>query len=239
MRRKNWIRLFALALPVLFLLFAAERETWAALPKTYQEFKARYQKEGRTPEGAAKLYFEAVFCYLDPATRDEASKMVRYALHSSQPIEQSYNLATFVERLKYPEYHHIFRGFAEGTSPENDYRMSPDNFNLVVVKKTQEQGYLRLFLRNSGADSPAPVWMQEFDGLWYMINNASTYVQVRPPRSELDRTKNAHDADYDVRKTPQKPDAPIPSGGGGTPETSDSADGGETEKEDDGEFVFK
>ena len=117
MRRKNWIRLFALALPVLFLLFAAERETWAALPKTYQEFKARYQKEGRTPEGAAKLYFEAVFWYLDPATRDEASKMVRYALHSSQPIEQSYNLATFVERLKYPEYHHIFRGFAKGPRP--------------------------------------------------------------------------------------------------------------------------
>ena len=130
----------------------AGREGQAALPRDYREFKARYQQEGRTPEGAVKLYFEAVFCYIDEATRAEGSKMVRYALHYDRPIEQSYNLATFVERLKDPEMHHIFRGFAEGTSPENDYRMSPDNFNLVVTKKVQEQGYLRVFLRNSGAE---------------------------------------------------------------------------------------
>ena len=191
-----------LALSVLFL--AVGGEAWAALPRNYQEFKARYQQEGRTPEGAVKLYFEAVFCYIDEATRAEGSKMVRYALHYDRPIEQSYNLATFVERLRDPEMHYIFRGFAEGTSPENDYRMSPDNFNLVVTRKVQEQGYLRVFLHHSGADSPRVVWMQEFDGLWYMINNASTYVQARPPKAFTDRTKNAHDADYDASETPRK-----------------------------------
>ena len=191
-----------LALSVLFLAVGAE--AWAALPRNYQEFKARYQQEGRTPEGAVKLYFEAVFCYIDEGTRAEGSKMVRYALHYDRPIEQSYNLATFVERLRDPEMHYIFRGFAEGTSPENDYRMSPDNFKLVVTRKVQEQGYLRVFLHHSGADSPRVVWMQEFDGLWYMINNASTYVQARPPKAFTDRTKNAHDADYDASETPRK-----------------------------------
>ena len=189
-----------LALSVLFL--AVGGEAWAALPRNYQEFKARYQQEGRTPEGAVKLYFEAVFCYINEATRAEGSKMVRYALHYDRPIEQSNNLSTFAERLRDPEMHHIFRGFAEGTSPENDYRMSPDNFNLVVTRKTQEQGYLRLFLRSSGADSPRPVWVKEFDGLWYTINNASTYVQARPPKAFIDRTKNAHDADYDAAGSP-------------------------------------
>ena len=189
-----------LALSVLFLAVGAE--AWAALPRNYQEFKARYQQEGRTPEGAVKLYFEAVFCYINEGTRAEGSKMVRYALHYDRPIEQSYNLATFVERLRDPEMHHIFRGFAEGTSPENDYRMSPDNFNLVVTRKVQEQGYLRVFLQHSGADSPRVVWMQEFDGLWYMTNNASTYVQARPPKAFIDRTKNAHDADYDAAGSP-------------------------------------
>ena len=53
-------KLFAvLALSALFLLVG--REGRAALPRDYQEFKARYQQEGRTPEGAVKLYFEAVF----------------------------------------------------------------------------------------------------------------------------------------------------------------------------------
>ena len=137
MRKKLSI---VLALSALFL--AVGGEAWAALPRDYQEFKARYQKEGRTPEGAVKLYFEAVFCYINEATRAEGSKMVRYALHYDRPIEQSYNLATFAERLRDPERQHIFRSFAAGTSPENDYRMSPDNFNLVVGKKVQEQGYL-------------------------------------------------------------------------------------------------
>ena len=228
-----------LALSALFLVVG--REAWAALPRDYQEFKARYQQEGRTPEGAVKLYFEAVFCYIDEATRAEGSKMLRYALHYDRPIEQSNNLVTFVERLRDPEMQHIFRSFAAGTSPENDYRMSPDNFNLVVTRKTQEQGYLRLFLRSSGADSPRPVWVKEFDGLWYTINNSSTYLEVRPPKAFIDRTKNAHDADYDAAETPRKqseanasnpPEENVPS------PTPDPSDKGESTENDEG-LVFK
>ena len=228
-----------LVLSALFL--AVGGEAWAALPRDYQEFKARYQQEGRTPEGAVKLYFEAVFCYINEATRAEGSKMVRYALHYDRPIEQSRNLATFAERLRDPERQHIFRSFAAGTSPENDYRMSPDNFNLVVTRKTQEQGYLRLFLRSSGADSPRPVWVKEFDGLWYTINNSSTYLEVRPPKAFIDRTKNAHDADYDAAETPRKqseanasnpPEENVPSP---TPYPSDK---GESTENDEG-LVFK
>ena len=228
-----------LVLSALFL--AVGGEAWAALPRDYQEFKARYQQEGRTPEGAVKLYFEAVFCYINEATRAEGSKMVRYALHYDRPIEQSRNLATFAERLRDPERQHIFRSFAAGTSPENDYRMSPDNFNLVVGKKVQEQGYLRVFLQNSGADSPRPVWVKEFDGLWYMINNASTYVEVRPPKAFIDRTKNAHDADYDAAETPKEQseaNAGNPSEENEPSPTPDPSDKGESTENDEG-LVFK
>ena len=225
------------------LLVVVGREARAALPRNYQEFKARYQQEGRTPEDAVKLYFEAVFCYIDEATRAEGSKMLRYALHYDRPIEQSYNLATFVERLRDPERHHIFRSFAAGTSPENDYRMSPDNFNLVVTKRTQEQGYLRVFLRSFGADSPRPVWVKEIDGLWYTINNSSTYLEVRPPKAFIDRTKNAHDADYDASPAPDprkrdNDNTPSPSEGNASPESTAPSDEGES-TEDDEEVVFK
>ena len=171
---------------------------YAALPKTYAEFKARYQEEAKTPRGAVKMYFEAVFACLDPATRDEGSKMVRYALHSDRPIERSHNYATFAERLRDPGYAYIFRSFAEGTSPENNYAMSPDNFNLMFENAWEDPGgYLRVALRSSGADSPRVVWVKDYDGLWYVVNNAATYVEVRKPRSALDAGKNAHDADFD------------------------------------------
>ncbi len=186
------------ALLVVLTLAVACGTALANLPRDYQEFKARYDREGRTMEGAAKLYFEAVFCYLNEDTRAEASKMIRYAMYLSMPLERSTNYATFVDRLKDESYHYIFRSFAVGATPENNYRMSPDNFKLDFVSKRKESDFTYLFLRSSGADSPRGIWMQEHDGLWYTINNASTYAQVREPRSAADARRNAHDADYDA-----------------------------------------
>lgn len=180
------------------LLFGVYGEAMAALPKDYREFKARYQEEGRTMEGAAHLYFEAVFSYLNESTRTEGAKMLRYAMYLPMPLEQSNNYRTFVERLNDSDFHYIFRSFAAGTTPENSYAMSPHNFKLDFVSKRKESDFIQLFLRSSGADSPRSLWMQEQNGLWYTINNASTYAQVREPKTAVDARRNAHDADYDV-----------------------------------------
>lgn len=187
-------------------LFLSFGEARAALPKDYREFKARYQTEGKTMEGAAHLYFEAVFCYLNEKTRDEASKMLRYAMYLPMPLEQSSNNRTFVNRMKDPDFHYIFRSFAEGTSPENSYAMSPDDFSLIFVSKRQESDFYHLFVRSTGADSPRSMWMQKKDGLWYVINNASTYAEVRQPKAALDARKNAHDADFDKPGQFDKPE---------------------------------
>ena len=179
------------------VLFLGVTAASARLPVDYQEFKARYQDEGRTMEGAAHLYFEAIFSYFNENTRGEASKMLRYSMYLPMSIEKSNSHRTFVDRLKDESFHYIFRSFASGTSPENSYSMSPDDFTLDIVSKRKETDYTQLFLRSSGADSPRSVWMQERDGLWYVINNSGTYSEVRPPKSALDARKNAHDADYD------------------------------------------
>lgn len=168
-----------------------------ALPQSYQEFKTRYQREAKTPEGAVKMYFVAVFSYINESTRAEGAKMLRYAMHLDRPLKNSINYVTFMERLEDDEENHIFRSFAVGTSPENDYRMSPEDFELMIVSRKKEIDYTRMMLHSSGADSPRPVWVKEYDGLWYTINNASTYLRVRPPRAAIEKRKNAHDADYD------------------------------------------
>lgn len=167
----------------------------SALPRTYKEFKSRYQQEGKTPEGAVRLYFEAVFCYMNPSLRDEAGKMLRYSLYLDRPIEQYSVHKTFLDRLRDPNMAYIFKSYAVGATPENGYQMSPDNFELEFTRKAEESDYLRLFLRNGGADSPRAVWVKEYDGLWYVINNCNTYLQVRPPKSNAKKT--SHDADFD------------------------------------------
>ena len=163
------------------------------LPKN---FRNRCQEACQTPEGAAKMYFDAVFCYMNKNKRAEASKMLRFILHANANWERSNHYSTFVERLRNKQYHHIFRSFAEGTSPENDYSMDPNNYQLMTGEIVEEAGYLRLFLYSSGSDSARPIWVQQFDdGLWYVINVVSTYAGVREPYSA--KNHYGHDATYD------------------------------------------
>ena len=166
------------------------------LPADFKEFKTRYQQYGTTPEGAMKMYFDAVFCYLDSAHRDEAVKMLRYSMHAKAGWERSPNYATFVSRLKDPGYRYIFQSFAKDTSPQNNYAMNPNKYRLNIHSKRPQSDYLQVNIVSSGADSPRLTQMQKFDdGLWYLTNNAGTYSDVRKPAST--GNNNSHDADFD------------------------------------------
>ena len=157
--------LLSLGLCLSLILFAGEGLALAKLPKNYSEFKTRYQTEGRTIEGAFKLHMEAIFCYIDPKTRKEASKMLRYSMHQAQPIEQNNNLAIFIRRMKDPETNFIFRGVCAGTSVQNSYAMDPDNFSINFAgSKQQEADYITLYVQNSGADSRTLIGMRNYDG---------------------------------------------------------------------------
>ncbi len=185
-----------ISLSLLFLV-SANQNTYAGegLAKTYSEFKEKAQIMMQTPEGAAKMYFDAVFCYIDPKTRSEGHKMLRYVMRESANWDRSANYNTFVTRLKNPNKSYIFRSYAEGTSPENGYEMSPEDYSLMHVKNKEETDYTRVIIMSSGADSERSLWAQQFDdGLWHIINNAGSYTDVRQPKNIVD---NSHDADYD------------------------------------------
>lgn len=192
------------------------------LPSTYADFKERCRAAAVTPEGAVKMYFDAVFCYLDPARRAEASKMLRYIMHTDANWEGNQRHVTFLRRLKDPSLHYIFRSFAAGTSPENGYRMSPDAYQLVFTRKDRQQDYIRVFLRSSGADSDRRVWVKQYsDGFWYVINNADTYAKVRDPA--VSGMSNSHDADFDVAApAPQAPPAEVSAPAATRPEPAES-----------------
>ena len=169
---------------------------YSGLPANYAEFRDRCQSACQSPYGAAKMFFDAVFCYMDPRTRSEGSKMLRFVMHEKQGWERSPNFSMFAQRMRDPKQQHIFRSFAEGTSPENDYSMDPNNYQLMMGELVESTGYLRLFLYSSGADSPRPIWVKQFDdGLWYVINVVSTYAGVREPYSA--KNHYGHDATYD------------------------------------------
>jgi hypothetical protein len=221
-------KLLITGLLVLAALFMVHGEACAKLPGDFQESKARYEKEARTEQGALHLFFEAVYCYLKAETRDEASKMLRYALYASQPIERTSALATFVTRMKDESLHHIFRSYAVGATPENNYSMSPDDFKFEVTRRTKHpNGDVDLYIRCSGADSPRPVRMRQHDGLWYTNSVGSIITKIREPKNVIDAKRNAHDADYDTEPEPVKEKTPEPE------EKTEKKTDGETDIEDD------
>jgi hypothetical protein len=168
------------------------------LPSSFEEYKQRYATYARTPQGAVKLYFDAVFCYIE-GNKAEALKMLRYSMHEIKGWEHTAYHSTFMERLKDPRNHYIFRSFAAGTSPNNDYAMSPQNYRLMINGIREMHGYTQVQLISSGADSLRTVQVRQYDdGLWYVSQNAGTYTQVREPYGRrLHRHKYGHDADYD------------------------------------------
>ena len=168
----------------------------SGLPADFQAFKARYQSVGTSPEGAVRMYFDALYSYIDPARKAEGAKMLRYSMHEGKNWEKSPFLATFVSRLKDSSYHYIFRSFAEGAYPENSYEMNPDDYQIMIVNVRQETDYVSISIRSNGADSPRLLQAQQFeDGLWYLTNNHGTYSEVRKPDNQVQR--GGHDADLD------------------------------------------
>lgn len=157
---------------------------------TYDEIVARHEREGTTPEGAMKLWFDAVFLYMDPATRAVGQQALAYLTiplkaDAAQWPRRPAN-GTFRERLEAERHHHIFRSYARGTSPENGYAMTPEDYALDVVisqRDPYERGWA-LHLRSSGADNPRPVYLKQSTktGLWFVDAFNNTYVGVRAPK---------------------------------------------------------
>ncbi len=152
------------------------------LPATYAEWKMRADRLMKSPTGAVRAYFDGVYVYMNPATRVEGQKMLRYILREDADWDTKSSYNTFVSRMKDPNYHYIFRSFAQGSSPENNYKMNPDYYDLYVIKTTKESDHSKVYIRSSGSTTDRAVWVKQFpDGNWHVVNNANVYGNIKPP----------------------------------------------------------
>lgn len=166
------------------------------LPQVYADFKRNCQKVARHPEGAILMLFDAVYAYMNPKTRSEGSKMLRYILHEDANWERKPSRSTLVERLRNPHYSYIFRSYANGARPNNNYAMNPNNYALTIASLAQESDHVSISIISHGADSPRIFRAKQFeDGLFYLVGIAGLPGQVREPRRA--NRNNSHDADYD------------------------------------------
>lgn len=160
-----------------------------ALFQSMDEMKSLHEQHGSDPAKALKLWFDALFLYLDESTRNLGREAMQYLMipYKKQPKwDTAPSNWTFTSRLKDAKHHHIFRSYAVGTSPENAYSMDPNNWELNVEDSKEDphgRGW-NVLLRSSGADNARPVYMKKSTktGLYYINIHGNIYVGVRPPK---------------------------------------------------------
>jgi len=175
-----------LGMVVLALLAALPAQ--AQLPQTLDEMKAQHVLLGTTPEGAVKNFIDACFVYMNPDTRDAGCKMLQYLalpLMSDANWDRLPGNRLFSQYLVDGDRQHVWRSYAKGATPENGYRMNPNNWELNF-----EQGYLKdegrgipVNLHSSGADGPRVVYIKQDEEteLWHINNWEELLEDVRPP----------------------------------------------------------
>jgi hypothetical protein len=160
----------------------------AQLPSSLEEFKARAAVEAKDPEKAVKLWFDAVFVYMTKDKELGASLITEMMKDKNWRTAMRYKY--FVERLNGAQ--HIFRSYAVGATPENDYAMDPENYQLdvtVVSRKPfadkAEGEFVKLRLVSGGAVSPRPATVeQNSKGEYKLYEIGGLYTEVRLPKGQ-------------------------------------------------------
>ncbi len=139
---------------------------------SFHQLPSSVSELGQLPEAAMSTPFEtAALTVLAlahyPHDKDASLAMLDF-LRGPRPLSglDKQNLA---DRFRDKDY--VPRSFFHGTSPDNNYQANAP-YQLTVSENPysyDEEGYAKLFLQSSGADSPRPIVLRKAkDGKWYL-----------------------------------------------------------------------
>ena len=130
------------------------------IPATLQEFQTCPQMDLSKPENTCAMFLCALQLYIkDRDAGVEAMDMLR----GPRPMTP-YDSQFLRDRLRDKPY-------------------LPHVLNVLPDPRPQdiEAGYIRVFLKTAGADSPRPVKLRQKGSLWYLWEYSSILSGIRPP----------------------------------------------------------
>lgn len=151
------------------------------LPKTLEMIQKLPEASLQEPYYAAALLIPALCLW--PVNQNEARAMINFL---KGPQELSVREVQFIkERLQGKEY--LPFSYFEKTTPENGYEPTrPYTVTVSTVPTSfDEDGYAKLYLKSSGADSVRPVHLRKkaSTGEWFLLDQM-LLSQIRVPVSE-------------------------------------------------------
>ena len=151
------------------------------LPASAAEFSAMPQMNLSLPENTCAMFLCALELYI--ANKDEGVEAMNL-LRGPRPM-LPYDVQFLRDRLRDKKY--LPKAYFNGATPQNGYVPSvPYVLNVLPDPRPQDipDGYLRVFLRTAGADSPRPIKLRQKGGNWYLWEYSSILSGIRIPAAE-------------------------------------------------------
>lgn len=156
--------------------------TISALPSDAQQMKSMPEFTLNDPDKVAVFAIAALNRY--SSSREDSKEMLN-VLKGPEPLsnrEIQFINGRFMDGKDY-----VTRSYFLGSSPDNDYTASaPYTVEIVEYANSREnEGYLRLFVKSSGADSPRPLVLRHKPSTdeWFLWEFAGVLSGVRIPKS--------------------------------------------------------
>ena len=156
--------------------------TVSSVPTTSKEFSALPQNDLSKPENTCVMFLLALALYLKDS---DAGVAALNTLRGPRPLS-NYDIQFLRDRLRGKSY--LPLAYFDGATPANNYVPStPLTLEVIADSRPQdiEEGYLRLFLKTAGADSPRPIKLRQKGDFWYLWEYSSILSGIRIP-SEAD-----------------------------------------------------
>ena len=156
--------------------------TVSSVPTTSELFSALPQNDLSKPENTCVMFLLALALYLKDS---DAGVAALNTLRGPRPLS-NYDIQFLRDRLCGKSY--LPLAYFGGATPANNYVPStPLTLEVIADSRPQdiEEGYLRLFLKTAGADSPRPIKLRQKGDFWYLWEYSSILSGIRIP-SEAD-----------------------------------------------------
>ena len=152
------------------------------LPGSLQEFEA-LAGETRAPEKICALFLCALSLFDGDKDAGTAAMNLLRGPRPMTPYDQQF----LRDRLRGKSY--LPLAYFEGATPQNGYQPTvPYVLKVLADSRPQdmEPGYLRVFLKTAGADSPRPVKLRQkgSTGEWFLWEYSSILSGIRIPTAE-------------------------------------------------------
>lgn len=139
------------------------------------------------PYNVVALYANAI-CAYTPDTSSVFYDMLQFLLGDYQPLSELAKQNIKDRMMQNDKYKFIGKSYFMGSSPENDYTPNvPYSIDVVENAYTdQEEGFKRLFVKSSGADSLRPITVRlAKDGNYYIWSDSymGLLSDIRKPES--------------------------------------------------------